>query len=85
MTVRDLIDSLSGVPLDAEVILQKDPEGNGYSPLAGVFTTCIYSPETTWGGEIKDTDWTADEACADEDDWEEFKKRPRCLLLYPIN
>lgn len=34
MTVAELIDQLSALPADALVVLSRDAEGNGYSPLA---------------------------------------------------
>ena len=37
------------------------------------------------GGEIYAATWTAEDAGMDEDEWEEFKKRPRCAVLYPGN
>ena len=36
MTVEELIAELSKLDPRALVILQRDPEGNGYSPLSGV-------------------------------------------------
>ncbi|CAB4122565.1 hypothetical protein UFOVP29_37 [uncultured Caudovirales phage] len=35
MTVEELISQLSRLDPRALVILQRDPEGNGYSPLSG--------------------------------------------------
>ena len=35
MTVAELIKELQNYPDDLEVILQRDPEGNGYAPLCG--------------------------------------------------
>jgi hypothetical protein len=36
---------------DPIVILQADPEGNGYSPAAGA-EEAVYLPDTTWRGEV---------------------------------
>lgn len=33
MTVQELIEELQGMPLDAPVILSRDPEGNGFAEL----------------------------------------------------
>lgn len=85
MTVKELIEALAEANPDAQVILQKDGEGNGYSPLAGFATTCIYSPESTWSGSVVDTLWTSSEACMHPEEWEKLKQKPRCLLLYPVN
>ena len=49
MKVSELIEILQKHDPDREVILQKDPEGNGYSPLCKA-NTGAYVPETTWMG-----------------------------------
>lgn len=51
MTVKELIGLLSGFEQEAEVVLQKDAEGNGYSPLAGIWDG-QYRADTTWSGEV---------------------------------
>ena len=38
MTVKELIEGLQSEDPDRLVICQKDPEGNGYSPLANWWT-----------------------------------------------
>lgn len=51
MNVKQLIAVLSKLPIDSEVILQKDGEGNGYSPLADVWgDNCAYLPDSTYSG-----------------------------------
>lgn len=85
MKVKKLIKELQKLDPNLEVILQKDSEGNGYSPLSEIDSHCVYFPESSWSGEIVDTRWTADEACRDEDEWEEIKKKKRCVILHPIN
>lgn len=85
MKVKDLIRELQLLDPEMECIIQKDAEGNGYSPLAGTDENCIYVAETTWYGEVYDTTWTADEADMPEDLWETLLNRPRCVVLYPVN
>lgn len=51
MKVRMLIEMLRSMPADAVVILQKDAEGNGYSPCSEV-EEGLYVAETTWSGEV---------------------------------
>lgn len=85
MKVKDLIRELKLLDPELEVILQKDGEGNGYSPLEGTDENCIYIAETTWSGELYDTTWTADEAGMYEEEWIEMLKKPRCVVLYPVN
>ena len=85
MKVKDLIRELKLLDPEMEVILQKDSEGNGFSPLDGVDENCIYVEETSYEGYIYDTTWDADEADMSEDEWAEFLKQPRCVVLYPVN
>ena len=85
MTVQELIAELKKLPPESQVIMQKDAEGNGYSPLAAVDGNAIYQADTTWHGHVMSTDWTADEACYDGSDWEKFKAdNPRCCVLAPM-
>lgn len=85
MTVKDLKEQLADLPDDMEVILQKDAEGNGYSPLAGIDPDAIYIPDSTWSGDVYDSTWTANEAVMDDDEWEEMLQNKRSLVLFPIN
>lgn len=86
MNVKELIDVLSTMNQDMEVIMQKDSEGNGSSPCAGADADCIYVAESTWYGEVYDTTWDAGDAGMDEDEWEDFKAlHPRAVVLYPVN
>jgi hypothetical protein len=85
MKVKELIDELQKLHPDSEVILQKDGEGNGYSPLAAVDGDAVYMPETTWSGEVYSMGWTAEDACKDEDEWAEIVAKPRCVVLAPTN
>jgi len=87
MTVSELIEVLKGLPSESEVILQKDAEGNGYSPLDVVDGEAIYMPLTAWSGEVMSVNWSAEDACYEsEEEWEQFKaSRPRCCVLVPVN
>ena len=80
MTVAELIRALQACPCqDANVILQRDPEGNGYSPLRGADPESIYV-----GGDVYDTGWSAGEADMDPESWEVLKREtPTCVVLYP--
>ena len=83
--VRELIEQLQEENPEADVILQKDSEGNGYSPLFGVNGDAIYEPNNAWSGEVFDTKWSAEDAGMPEDEWEKIKQRQRCVVLYPAN
>lgn len=85
MTWGELKHELADLPDETEIILQKDSDGNGYSPLAGADSNAVYIPESTWGGEVYDLSWSADDADMEDDEWEEIKQRDRVLVLYPIN
>lgn len=60
MNVKELINILKNITPESEVIIQKDSEGNGYSPLSGVFSG-VYVPENTYSGEFYDIDEVNDE------------------------
>lgn len=85
MKVKELVAELQEMDPDAEVILQRDSEGNGYSPLAGADSDCIYVKNNEWDGAVFDTTWTAEDADLTEDEWEEMLELPRCVVLYPVN
>ena len=52
MTVKELIKELQEVKnQDRIVIMQKDGEGNGYSPLYDT-STDAYVADSTWSGEV---------------------------------
>lgn len=84
MKVKELIDLLEKCDPRAEVIMQRDPEGNGYSPLSVVDGDAVYVPDTDWSGEVYSTDWSADDAAMDEEDWADLMDEPRCVVLAPL-
>lgn len=86
MRVFELINLLQEMPQNSLVILQKDAEGNGFSPLYGADPNAVYEAATTWYGEVRSTEWTASDAGMEEEEWEEYKRRtPACVVLYPVN
>ena len=52
-TAGELADFLATQPRDRKVILQKDAEGNGFSPLAAASEE-MYAAESAWSGEVID-------------------------------
>lgn len=73
MKVKELIKRLGDHDPELEVILVKDSEGNGYSPLAGIGTS-YYIAETTWSGsEVA------------EEDIDEYPEAQEVLMLDPTN
>ena len=85
MKIKELKAAIADLPDDMQVIIQKDGEGNGFSPLEGVDADAVYVPNSPWSGEVFDTNWTADDACMDEGEWDRLMAKPRCLILYPVN
>ena len=51
MTVRELIDILQNEDPNRIVIMARDSEGNGYSPLRN-FWIGAYQPDSTYSGEV---------------------------------
>lgn len=86
MNVKDLIEELQKLDPNLQVILQKDSEGNGYSPCSGL-EKAIYLPENTWSGTVLDVSHTADDCCMEQEEWDEIRsdKSKRCVVIYPIN
>jgi hypothetical protein len=70
MTTHQLAAMLLSGP-DLPAIIQKDSEGNGYSPLAGI-DAAFYVADTTWSGEAYREEDKPDDAVP-------------CVVLYPVN
>jgi hypothetical protein len=71
MKVKDLIELLSNLPGEHEVILSKDSEGNEFSPLAD-HGLQMYVSNSTWSGDIYS-----------EEDVEDY--RENAVVLWPTN
>lgn len=91
MTVGELLDALADQPRDRLVIMSKDAEGNGFSPLADV-SESMYLPDSTWSGETYPTDEFLDARLSDPDEsegWLEDDRAPadavRVVELGPVN
>jgi hypothetical protein len=78
MTIGDLLAALKDEDPTAPVILQKDCEGNGFSPLEGA-DGGLYAAETTYSGEV----YNMPEDQDDEDPAPE--SAVRCFVLWPVN
>lgn len=85
MTVKQLKEAIANLPDDMEVIMQRDSEGNGYSPLSCVDTEAVYLSDTTWSGDVYFMEWGAKGSCKTDEEWEEIKAKPRSLVLEPVN
>lgn len=86
MKVLELKKLLEKCSDDMEIIIQKDAEGNGYSPLSGVDDNCIYIPDNNWSGEAYSLKWSNEDMDMEETEWEEMKNNnKRVLVLQPTN
>lgn len=85
MTVKELKEAIADLPDDMEVIIQKDAEGNEYSPLYVTDPGAVYIPDSTYSGEVLFLEWSAEIAGKPEDEWEEIKLKPKALILVPVN
>ena len=78
MTVGELIKLLKLFEPTDQVVLQKDAEGNGFSPLAGA-EEGTYFPTNTWSGEVPHPE------DVEEMDEDQKKNAVACVVLWPVN
>ncbi len=88
-TVGDLMDYLATQPRDRKVVMSKDAEGNGFSPLADA-SEGMYAADSTWSGEIYITpEDLAEEMAKPDSGWSEEDAPPddaeRVVVLGPVN
>lgn len=86
MKVYELIELLKVCDPNDLVVLSKDSEGNGFSPLVDVDTSSAYTPETTWYGDVALRELTSElaEDGYDEEDVAGPDAIP-CVILSPVN
>lgn len=86
MTVAQLIKCLQSENPKAQVVLQKDSEGNGYSPLSGA-DAAYYVLGSAWSGTVYAKKWSASDCCMEDDEHAKMvkDKSAQCVVLYPIN
>jgi len=83
MKVKDLIKKLQKEDQDRIVVMSRDAEGNGFSPLDEI-STCAYGAETTWYGEVGFEELTEEDIEAGYDEDDVIEGEP-ALILRPIN
>ncbi|MFD9223770.1 hypothetical protein ACFWDI_28155 [Streptomyces sp. NPDC060064] len=87
LTLADLRQQLAAfddLPGDTPVVMSKDGEGNGYSPLAEL-SPGMYLAENTWSGEHYPTEeQLRDDPNADEDEGAPEDAVP-AVFLWPVN
>jgi hypothetical protein len=85
MTSHELAQHLLAHP-DVTLILQKDAEGNGYSPLSGIEMDVVYIPDSTYSGQVYSKTYDASDHCMEEDEWLEAQQtHSGYAVLFPIN
>lgn len=88
MTVKQLIGQLQECDPDDVVILSKDEEGNGFSPLAELGDG-VYVPDSTWSGEVHLRELTPElieQGYTDEDVRTVGEDGAmKCVTLWPTN
>jgi hypothetical protein len=84
MKVGELIELLQKEDPNRLVIIQKDGEGNGYSPLSD-YMLMAYKAENTWSGHIGFEELTQDlyDQGYGEDDI--ITNGEKALILVPVN
>lgn len=85
MNIKDLKEIIESLPDDMEIIIQKDSEGNGYSPLWTTDSECVYIEENNWSGEVYSLSCTAEDHDMEDEEWETLKEMQKCLVLVPTN
>ena len=71
---------------DVELIMQKDSEGNGYSPMSGIEFDVVYVPDSTWSGEVYSKNYSAEYNGMEEDEWAALKNtNSGYAVLAPVN
>ncbi len=84
MKAKELIAELMEYDPEAEIILQKDSEGNGYSPLVGS-TDGWYVPTCTWAGDFYGACGTAEDNDQTDEEFAEMASKPKAVVLWPVS
>ena len=86
MKVGTLITLLQACNYDDIVILAKDTEGNGFSPLWKITTEDMYEAETTWSGQVKVRELTPE---LEKQGWTQEDvgdpEAVNCVTIWPVN
>lgn len=80
MNAGELREYLKDYPADMPVIMEKDAEGNGYSPLCSV-NEGLYIADSTWSGWVH---FPEDDDDEDDDDYVP-EGSVRAIILGPVN
>lgn len=87
MKVKDLLEQLNyynDINPNMEIIISRDSEGNGYSPLCQV-DDAYYVPNSKYSGEVY-YEYNLQEEPEEYGDYaDEIRSNPLALILYPNN
>lgn len=83
MTIAELKNILDQYPDEMKIVLQKDSEGNSYSPLLGAWQGG-YKPYNNWSGEAGLLELTDDDRKQGYTQEDIIDGDPT-LFLYPVN
>jgi hypothetical protein len=85
MTVQELMNRLIRCDPNDLVIMARDSEGNGYSPLCDLDVSSAYIPDATWYGEVGLRELTPEliDAGYGEEDVAPSDAQP-CVILCPV-
>lgn len=85
MNVKELIELLNSVEdKDRLVIIQKDSEGNNFSPFENIWTG-TYEPYTSWSGRVGLDELTEEDIKEGFTEDDIIDNGTKALFLYPIN
>jgi glucose dehydrogenase len=84
MKVKELKKILEKVDENRIVIMQKDEEGNGYSPLDGISDEENYKANSAWSGEVGYEKLTPELKKAGYGEDDTLEGEPACIL-FPMN
>lgn len=85
MKVQQLIEELSLLNPESEVVLFRRSSDNGFSPLYSLGRDYVYVPDSTYSGEAYYTKYSAEDMCLGEEEWESIKNQRRCVVMFPVN
>lgn len=84
MTVGELIAKLKEIDPNRIVIMAKDAEGNGYSPLSD-FWIGAYRAETTWMGDVGSEELTEEMRQSGYTEEDVIRDGQPAIILSPVN
>jgi len=87
MKVKELVNLLEKCDPEAEVIISRDEEGNGFSPLYEVCDNQSYIPDNAYSGEIALRELTDEliNAGYSEEDVYTGEGSVKAVVLWPTN